>query len=286
MPAAIQMIGRNFGLLTVIREVAQRRDANGKASRCFLVRCNCGAEKQVIGASLRSGATTSCGCRQRAIVSKMNTRCGNGDLIGDRFGSLTIVRESAPKDYARTRERRFIAKCECGRETVVFRANLVKGRTKSCGCTRAEKSAQASITHGETVGSRASSEYRSWCAMISRCHCPTNARFNDYGGRGIIVCSRWRADFSAFLQDMGRRPSLDHSIDRINNHGIYEPSNCRWATHKEQSGNRRYNRRFIINGIDCILSEWCRRHGLPVKRVHHRLTRGWSIEEALELITR
>jgi hypothetical protein len=75
--------------------------------------------------------------------------------------------------------------------------------------------------------------------MKKRCNALNNPRFMDWGGRGIRVCEKWEKDFLAFLSDMGRRPSDQHSLDRINNDGNYEPGNCRWATVKEQARNRR-----------------------------------------------
>ncbi len=86
-------------------------------------------------------------------------------------------------------------------------------------------------------------EYVTWKAIKSRCYYKRNKRYADYGGRGITVCERWRNSFSAFYEDMGKRPSSNHSINRVNNDGNYEPNNCEWATYEQQILNRRINRR-------------------------------------------
>lgn len=93
--------------------------------------------------------------------------------------------------------------------------------------------------HRERAAGRFTPEYTAWAAMIRRCTNPKQDNYRYYGGRGITVCSRWRRSFSAFLADMGRKPSPNHSIDRRENEGNYEPDNCRWATRSEQRRNRR-----------------------------------------------
>jgi len=124
--------------------------------------------------------------------------------------------------------------CDCGTKRVVNSTALKLGKTKSCGCLKLEKMK----THQEGTRGSISKEYRSWVHLKERCNNPNHHAYHRYGGRGISVCKEWRDSYETFLLDMGRAPSKSHSVDRKNNDGNYEPSNCRWATKKEQSNNR------------------------------------------------
>lgn len=121
--------------------------------------------------------------------------------------------------------------------------------------------------------------------MIERCERQADLQWANYGGRGIAVCERWRNDFPAFLADMGPRPA-GTTLDRINPDGNYEPSNCRWATAKEQGRNRRNNVRYAFNGESLTLPEWEERTGIDKGVLFCRLKSGWSIERALTEPTR
>lgn len=123
-------------------------------------------------------------------------------------------------------------------------------------------------------------EYRAWSGMRDRCNRKGNAAWRYYGGRGITVCERWQS-FENFLQDMGLRPSRQHSIDRINTDGNYEPGNCRWATKKEQSNNSRANNIISFQGQQRTLAEWADHTGIPRNTIKLRQRRGWPIERML-----
>lgn len=123
-------------------------------------------------------------------------------------------------------------------------------------------------------------EFRIWLGMRNRCYYPRHNRYHLYGGRGIVVCDRW-SDFANFYFDMGPRPTPDHSIERIDTDGNYEPRNCRWATPKEQANNQTANVRVTFNGITRTLAEWSKVLSIPYHTLKSRIRRlGWSAERA------
>ena len=152
------------------------------------------------------------------------------DLTGKNFEFLTVIERSFEKNIVRRVSWRCV--CKCGKETIVLGSNLKGGHVKSCGCLNYKPK---NLKHGM----RYSSEYNSWRGMKKRCYQQSHKSFINYGGRGIKVCDRWLNSFENFYEDMGNKPSLKHSIDRIDVNGDYEPNNCRWATHSEQNLNKR-----------------------------------------------
>jgi hypothetical protein len=123
--------------------------------------------------------------------------------------------------------------------------------------------------------------HQAWRAMIARCHNPSNGSYHNYGGRGIAVCERWRADFLAFLNDMGE-PGANLSIDRVDNDGDYEPGNCRWATRKEQGNNRRTCRHIDYQGKRLTIMQASEASGLSHAVILQRLKAGWPEDKVFE----
>lgn len=153
-------------------------------------------------------------------------------MIGKRFGKLTVIGYggSDGKNSA------WLCRCDCGNESIVRRPNLRSGITQSCGCNR---NANWLVTHGQArKGVNRTKVYRAWADMKTRCYNSNWKEYHYYGGRGITVCERWLNSFENFYADMGDSPE-GMSLDRINNDGDYEPSNCRWATSSQQAYNRR-----------------------------------------------
>lgn len=164
--------------------------------------------------------------------------------------------------------------CDCGVSTIVRLSNLRSGNTTSCGCQKYKnrKSGRVPIT--------SLPEYKSWDGMRQRCRNPKDAGYSRYGGRGITVCDRWDS-FSTFLTDMGPKPSPKHSIERKDNNGPYSPDNCRWATTREQSVNRRSNVSLTAFGRTQVLMDWAREVGINHQTISARIAAGWPTEVAL-----
>jgi hypothetical protein len=201
------------------------------------------------------------------------------DLTGQRFGRLTVKADLGTRKTSAQFVRYWACDCDCGQTVEVRTGGLRSGATKSCGCLHKEIMSQSHYRHGMIR----STEYRIWNNIKNRCGNPNVPAYPRYGGRGITICDRWKDDFSAFLSDMGPRPSTGHSIDRINNDGNYEPGNCRWATAKEQGNNSRHNRIVSVRGEEMTLSQAVERFGGNYDSVKWRIYQGQTAEQALKL---
>jgi len=200
------------------------------------------------------------------------------NMIGQKFGRLTVV---ARAENGEAGAAHWDCSCDCGGEKLAVRGRyLRKGIVQSCGCARHDagvRLGKSSATHGGSY----SAEYRIWRGARSRCHDPRCKEFARYGARGIEVYEPWRKDFASFIAHVGPRPSDQHSLDRIDNNGNYEPGNVRWATSDVQQNNRRNNHIVEIDGERMTLAEAIRRRGLRSGTVRMRIAHGWPIERAL-----
>ena len=199
------------------------------------------------------------------------------DLTNKRFGRLVAV-SLEPAKAGRTMWK---CVCDCGNETTTNSERLKKGHTRSCGCLHREFTSdlgKARKKHGQA----GTPEYQAWWAMCSRCYDEDNPSYKDYGARGIVVWHSWIKSFLAFYQEVGPRPSREHSLDRIDNDGPYAPGNCRWATAEEQANNRRTNIRYDFEGKSLTLTELAKATGICKSTLWARLRgRGLVLEEAI-----
>ena len=205
------------------------------------------------------------------------------DLLGRKIGRLTIISFA----YKRKRTYCYNCVCDCGKTCIKNSHYLIsenKNPHKSCGCWHREIHIQVSTKHKLTK----TPEYKSWQELIGRCTNLNNKAWSNYGGRGIKVCDRWLGEngFVNFLNDMGERPSPKHSIDRIDVNGNYEPSNCRWATVKEQCNNRRTNIKITYNNETKTLSEWCEFYNMNYNNVRFAYHKGKSFEYIISKYSR
>lgn len=192
------------------------------------------------------------------------------NLTGRKFGRLTV---KAMAERIPGKRIHWICDCECGRTTICTGENLQRpNKPRGCGCLRESQNGM-----WDTV------EYNTWASMIRRCKAKGGTDYKRYGSRGITVCDRWKgkAGFSAFLSDMGMRPSDGHSLDRINNNGNYEPGNCRWATIHQQAENTRTAVIVEHDGKRMCLAAWARHSGIKNTTLRGRLSSGWSFADAV-----
>lgn len=278
------LTGRRFGKLFVVK----RAESNTSGRISYLCRCDCGKEKVITSVVLVQGKARSCGC----IRFK--------DLTGKKFGRLTVLSQAEThREPSGKAVVMWNVRCDCGKKFVVSGGSLRNGNTQSCGCLNREIVKAVNTTHGKSYYRL----YRIWSGMKQRCHNPNCHNYNDYGGRGITVCTEWKDNFQAFYDwamANGYNPNAKRgecTIDRINNNDGYKPSNCRWGGMdiQEQSCNKRKSQRTAfnngkekleINGVKKFLYEWCKYYGLSISTVRIRLRNGWDKITAITTPTR
>lgn len=182
------------------------------------------------------------------------------------FGRLTVLKKD--EVLSTNVYTKWLCKCKCGRVVSVLWGNLAKkGHTTSCGCFNKESTTK----HGQC----GTSEYVSWQHMLRRCDTEGESGYDRYGGKGVKVCKRWIHSFSNFYKDMGPKPSSSHTIDRYpDKKGDYEPSNCRWATKKEQAQNISSNVWFENNGVEMVLADWAKEFGVRPRSIKYHISKG------------
>lgn len=208
----------------------------------------------------------------RGTAAAQAVRKPRTDKTGMVYGRLTVV------NFSHMEGSRPYWNCLCsceedGKPHLVRGDRLAPNLSTSCGCLMRE----ANTTHGM----ESSRVYSIWRTMRKRCHSENAPNYARYGGRGISVCERWRDSFENFYADMGDPTSKEHTLDREDNDGDYEPGNCRWATVDEQQSNRSDNRFLEHGGERLTVSQWGRKLGVGDSLILNRLNRGWSVHDAL-----
>ena len=206
------------------------------------------------------------------------------DRANQRFGRLIALEIHGTHPNRQTLWR---CVCDCGNTIIVQTTKLANGNTKSCGCLQRDFARSLPhdqmLTHGHARKDGMSSEYSTWRAMKNRCNNPKNIGYASYGGRGIKVCDRWAGSFENFLADMGSKPTAKHTLDRIDNNGDYCPGNCRWVPSSVQSRNKRTTKMVTVRGQTVTQADARLLFAPNLSRGTYaaRLSRGWSIEDAL-----
>ena len=198
-------------------------------------------------------------------------------LTGKTFGRLLVLNKTE-RTVGCSRFYYWLCRCECGVEKEISYSSLVNGLTKSCGCLKREVSSQ-DRKHGYAKFKNKKPEYFAWQNMKDRCYNIKSPVYKDYGGRGIFVCEKWLNSFVSFISDMGEKPTTKHSLERVDNNKGYSPSNCIWATRKQQTANQRRSVRLTINGETLLQEEWAEKLNVRSSYFSYHLKKNKTADE-------
>ena len=206
---------------------------------------------------------------KKDIVFRPHTR----NLCDVRFGSLVVISFS---HYSNGNKAYWKCKCDCGRIIILNSVSLIQYNKSSCGCKPKHSKTDCSI-HGLTN----TRIFSIRIGMLQRCYNHKAPRYEEWGGRGIKVCDRWIESIGNFLEDMGHPPSDNHTLDRIDNNGHYEPNNCKWSTRSEQQQNKKDTIYLDINGVKDTVNKWSKISGTPRQTIITRYFRNYSHYECV-----
>ena len=203
-------------------------------------------------------------------------------IIGKKYNRLTVL-SVMPSIIKNGKYKRCVScVCECGNIKSYKLNDVIHGRTKSCGCYKAQLASERIKKRCTTHGGVGSKEYDCWHAMKMRCTSTKNISYKNYGGRVITVSDEWINSFQNFITDMGKKPSPSHSIERVDNEKGYSKENCVWATRSEQNKNRRITTKIEYNGEVRSITQWSRLYNINIGTLRRRLlVLGYPIEKAL-----
>ena len=273
----IDLTGKQFGYIKV------NKYSHTKNKLAFW-ECTCVCGKEIIcsGKLLRNGHVKSCGCMTNKMVSDAKI----DNMKGKTIGRLTF------KEYVGlvSHHAVWLCQCSCGNECLVKASSVKSGTTKSCGCLAHEVLMERNYKHDCAY----LPIYRNYHNMLRRCFDERDKHYKYYGGRGITVCKEWSDKDNGFINFYNWALSSGYkeeilpngknkwTIDRINVNGNYEPSNCRWATNKQQANNKTTNIFVNFNGIRYTISELCETYNLKYPATLRRYHAGWSAQELVQ----
>lgn len=276
----IDLTGQKFGRLTVLSKAKPYKTKGGKYITKWVCQCECGNIVEVDTQKLRKNHTNSCGCLKKENKGRPKS---NISQINKRFGKLTVVKRLSMEERVH-KPNDLLCLCDCGKTIQTNAYKLLTGHSKSCGCMKAERIGNLNKKYQYT-NKRLYSVYK---AMIDRCCDSKNPMYKHYGEKGIVVCEEWLNDYDAFAKwafESGYDKDAKFqqcTLDRRDNNGIYEPSNCRWITNKQQAQNTSRCRYFEHNGEVHNIAEWAEILGINYKTMYRDLiNRNLTVQQVI-----